>query len=101
LHDSDRPPGYRHAGIVLDRTGGRIVSYADDVPHRLSELEERTRQAWGLYRENLSDLDGVAYDHAERAEWGHLQTELRAIAAERAEVKRAAPPAAAEEPRAA
>jgi hypothetical protein len=79
------------------------VSTADDVPHRLSELEERTRRAWGLYRENLSDLDGVAYDHAERAEWGHLQTELREIATERAQVKQAALPAPApeEEPRAA
>ena len=83
-----------------------MSTFADDVPRRLTELEERTRVAWGLYRENLSDLDGAAYDHAERAEWGHLQTELREIAAARAEVKFAALPApeeppAAEEPRAA
>ena len=77
------------------------MSTADDVPTRLSELEDRTRRAWGLYRENLSELDGAAYDHAERAEWGHLQTELREIAAERADVKRQALPAAEEEPRAA
>ena len=77
-----------------------MSTFADDVPRRLTELEERTRRAWGLYRENLSDLDGVAYDHAERAEWGHLQTELREIAAERAQVKRGPLPAA-EEPRAA
>ena len=77
-----------------------MSTYADDVPRRLTELEERTRRAWGLYRENLSDLDGVAYDHAERAEWGHLQTELREIAAERALVKERARPVA-EEPRAA
>jgi hypothetical protein len=77
-----------------------VSTFADDVPRRLTELEERTRRAWGLYRENLSDLDGVAYDHAERAEWGHLQTELREIAAERAQVKNR-PQAAAEEPRAA
>ncbi len=77
-----------------------MSTFADDVPRRLTELEERTRRAWGLYRENLSDLDGVAYDHAERAEWGHLQTELREIAAERAQVKNR-PQAAAEEPRAA
>ena len=77
-----------------------MSTFADDVPRRLTELEERTRRAWGLYRENLSDLDGVAYDHAERAEWGHLQTELREIAAARAQVKRGPRPAA-EEPRAA
>ncbi len=77
-----------------------MSTFADDVPRRLTELEERTRRAWGLYRENLSELDGVAYDHAERAEWGHLQTELREIAAERAQVKNR-PQAAAEEPRAA
>jgi len=73
-----------------------VSTFADDVPRRLTELEERTRRAWGLYRENLSELDGVAYDHAERAEWGHLQTELREIAAERAQVKQATRPAAEE-----
>ncbi len=77
-----------------------MSTFADDVPRRLTELEERTRRAWGLYRENLSDLDGVAYDHAERAEWGHLQTELREIAAERAQVKHGAQPVR-EEPKAA
>jgi len=50
----------------------------------LVELEERARRAWGSYRENLVDLDGIAYDHAERAEWEHLQTELREIATQRA-----------------
>jgi len=77
-----------------------VSTFADDVPRRLTELEERTRRAWGLYRENLSLLDGVAYDHAERAEWGHLQTELREIAAERSRVKEGAR-AVAQEPRAA
>lgn len=50
---------------------------------RLEQLDERARVAWGTYREHLVDLDGVAYDHAERAEWEHLQEELRGIAAER------------------
>lgn len=58
---------------------------------RLAELEERLRLAWGSYRENLVDLDGLAYDEAERAEWEHLQTELREIADARA-VLTAAPP---------
>lgn len=56
----------------------------------IHELEERARRAWGSYRENLVDLDGVAYEHAERAEWEHLQTELREIAVERATAKAAA-----------
>lgn len=56
----------------------------------LSELEERARRAWGSYRENLVDLDGVAYDEAERAEWEYLQVELREIGAERAAAKESA-----------
>lgn len=49
----------------------------------LTQLDERARRAWGTYRENLVDLDGIAYDQAERAEWEYLQTELREIATER------------------
>lgn len=41
--------------------------------------DERTRRAWATYRDNLTGLDGVAYDEAERAEWEHLQTELQEI----------------------
>jgi len=55
----------------------------------LVELEERARRAWGSYRENLVALEGVAYDHAERAEWEHLQTELQEIATQRAAAKAA------------
>lgn len=50
---------------------------------KLTELDERARFAWAAYRENLVELDGVAYDEAERAEWEDLQTDLREIAAER------------------
>ena len=62
---------------------------------RLAELDERARRAWGTYRENLVELDGVAYDEAERAEWEYLQTELRGIAAERAAARVPAGEAAA------
>jgi hypothetical protein len=48
-----------------------------------SHLDSRVRHAWATYREHLVDLDGVAYDLAERAEWEHLQVELREIATER------------------
>jgi len=61
---------------------------------KLASLEERARRAWGSYRENLVDLDGIAYDEAEIAEWEYLQTELREVAAERA----AAMPITAERP---
>ena len=52
-----------------------------DVQVRMSS-DARIRAAWASYRENLVALDGTAYDHAERAEWEHLQHELREIAAE-------------------
>ena len=68
---------------------------ATQEPTKLAELEERARQAWGLYRENLVDLDGVAYDESEKAEWEHLQTELREIAAERSTVRAGAGESAA------
>lgn len=45
-----------------------------------SGLDTRIREAWATYRENLLELDGVAYDQAERAEWEYLQVELREIA---------------------
>jgi hypothetical protein len=52
-----------------------------DVTHSASD--ERIRRAWASYRENLVDLDGVAYVESERAEWEYLQAELREIATER------------------
>lgn len=55
----------------------------DQDHQELTALETRVREAWGLYRENLSELDGIAYDEAEKAEWEHLQTELREITDER------------------
>ncbi len=59
-------------------------------PSTLAALEQRVRAAWGTYRENLVDLDGVAYREAERAEWEHLETELREIAAARSALRAAA-----------
>ena len=64
-----------------------MTTFATHEGAKLEELDERARQAWGSYRENLVDLDGIAYDEAERAEWEYLQTELREIAAERAAAK--------------
>lgn len=64
-------------------------STAPVAPDQLAALEARMREAWGMYRDNLVELDGVAYLEAERAEWGHLQEELKAISAARAAVKAA------------
>jgi hypothetical protein len=64
-----------------------MTTFATHEGSRLAELEARARRAWGMYRDNLVELDGVAYDAAERAEWEHLQTELREIAEERARAR--------------
>lgn len=60
-----------------------MTTFATDAHPELAELEARLREAWARYREHLVDLDGIAYLEAERAEWEHLQTELREIAAAR------------------
>ena len=67
-----------------------MSTFATHEGPTLAELEERARRAWGLYRENLVELDGVAYDEAERAEWEFLQLELREIASAREAAKAAA-----------
>ena len=53
------------------------------TPHD-SELDERTRKAWTAYRDELSELDGRAYDDAETASWDRLQEALREIEGDRA-----------------
>jgi hypothetical protein len=49
-----------------------------------STLDERTREAWSTYRDDLADLQGRAYDNAESQSWERLQDELREIEADRA-----------------
>ncbi|HEU4974796.1 MAG TPA: hypothetical protein VFT50_06865 [Baekduia sp.] len=53
------------------------------VPHE-SSLDERIREAWTAYRDDLADLDGREYDEAEEESWDRLQEALRGIEAERA-----------------
>ena len=67
-----------------------MSTFATHEGPTLAELDERARTAWGAHRENLVDLDGVAYDAAERAEWEFLQTVLHEIAAQRTAAKAAA-----------
>jgi hypothetical protein len=47
-------------------------------------LDERTRKAWGAYRDELADLSGKAYDEAESPAWERLQETLRDIEDDRA-----------------
>jgi hypothetical protein len=53
------------------------------TPHD-STLDERTRKAWSVYRDELAELDGRAYDEAESTAWDRLQEALREIEADRA-----------------
>lgn len=59
---------------------------AADHPELLA-LEARLKESWNRYREHLVELDGIAYREAERAEWEHLQTDLREIAAARSALR--------------
>jgi hypothetical protein len=50
------------------------------------ELEERTREAWSRYAEDLRALQGRPYEEAEEAAWDRLQDALADIAADRADL---------------
>jgi hypothetical protein len=52
------------------------------IPQQDPALEERTREAWQRYVEELRDLEGAAYDAAETEAWEHLQADLAALAAQ-------------------
>jgi phosphoglycolate phosphatase-like HAD superfamily hydrolase len=52
-------------------------------PHE-STLDERTRKAWGAYREAIVELEGRAYETAETEAWERLQELLRDIETDRA-----------------
>jgi hypothetical protein len=71
-------------GIVLANAPGRsVVSLI--TPQQAPKLDERTREAWQRYVEELRDLEGAAYQAAETEAWEHLQADLAALAAEAAE----------------
>jgi hypothetical protein len=52
----------------------------------LAELDARMRIAWTSYRDELSSLEGRAYDDAEAAAWDQLQATLRELEIARAEL---------------
>lgn len=51
------------------------------APHseRIRQLDNDTRRAWNAYSERLRDLEGDAYEQAERASWAKLQSDLRRV----------------------
>jgi hypothetical protein len=57
-----------------------------DSGRLLAQLDARIRVAWTAYRDELSSLEGRAYDNAEAAAWDQLQATLRELAIERAEL---------------
>ncbi len=57
-----------------------------DTARLLAELDARIRVAWSAYRDELSSLEGRAYDDAEAAAWDQLQATLRELELERAEL---------------
>lgn len=57
-----------------------------DAARRLAELDARTRAAWMSYRDELSSLEGSAYEDAEGPAWDQLQATLRELEVERAEL---------------
>lgn len=61
-----------------------------DEGRGLREINERTRRAWGAYRESLRDLSGRTYEDAEHRSWERLQRKLRELEAQRAELARGA-----------
>jgi hypothetical protein len=52
----------------------------------LAELDARMRVAWASYRDELSTLEGRAYEDAEAAAWDQLQATLRQLDVARAEI---------------
>lgn len=49
-----------------------------------STLDERVREAWSAYRDDLAELEGRAYDAAEQESWERLQRTLEDIESDRA-----------------
>jgi hypothetical protein len=48
-----------------------------------STLDERVREAWTAYKDDIADLEGADYEAAEAESWDRLQDTLREIEAGR------------------
>ena len=55
-----------------------MTTVAGDT-QKLHELDLDTCQAWQVYSERLSGLEGEEYDRAEPECWAELQRELRRL----------------------
>jgi hypothetical protein len=56
-----------------------VTTFAPDD----STLDERTREAWSAYRDELAEIHGRDYDAAEAGSWDRLQEALVQIEADR------------------
>ena len=73
---SPRPP--------LHRSELRMTTYiSDQATRRLAEIEQRERQAWEAYSDDLQGLEGRDYEEAEGESWERLQRTLRELEDER------------------
>jgi len=54
---------------------------------QLSEIDDRTAEAWLAYRDGLTGLEGDAYEEAERTSWELLQLTLAELDAQRRELE--------------
>ena len=56
---------------------------SDQQARQLAEIDERTREAWGDYTEELRELAGRDYEEAEDQSWDRLQKRLKQLDGER------------------
>ena len=56
---------------------------SDQLTRRLAEIEQRQRQAWEAYSDDLRGLEGQDYEEAEGESWDRLQRKLRELEDER------------------
>jgi len=68
-----------------------ISATQHDADRRIAELDERERDAWERYHEEVRTLDGKAYAIAEPAAWDTLQMTLDEVKAERIALTPVAP----------
>ncbi len=46
------------------------------APQPKTTIDPRVQAAWDSYRDDLRDLEGAAYEQAEKAAWDRLQADL-------------------------
>ena len=56
---------------------------SDHRARRLADIEQRQRQAWEAYSDDIRGLEGQDYEEAEGESWDRLQRKLRELDDER------------------